>query len=69
MDVTINEYVQSYRLQKAAEMLITTDLAVDLVADRIGISSKSYFYHLFRKQFGCTPREFSQAKQLVKDDI
>lgn len=61
-DISINEYILGYRMQRAAEMLINTEMSVEKVAESIGIQNRNYFYHLFKKQFGCTPREFSMAK-------
>lgn len=65
-DMSVNEYILAFRLKRAAELLINTDMQVAQVAECIGIDNDSYFYHLFKKQFGCTPREFAQARRTAK---
>ncbi len=58
-DISINDYILGFRMKQAADMLINTDMTVDQIAGRIGIENNNYFYHLFKKQYGCTPREFA----------
>ena len=52
------------RMQKAAELLITTDLKVYVICDRIGMIDQRYFSQVFKKTFGMTPLEY---RQLNKD--
>ena len=40
---------------KAGELLITSDLSVEEISDRLGFSSPSWFRKVFREQNGCTP--------------
>lgn len=65
-DISITEYILGYRMQKAAEMLIQPDCSIDDIIARVGIPNKSYFYHLFKKQFGCTPKDFASSNGLRK---
>ena len=59
MDVFIPDYINEVRLNKAAEMLEQTSLNIDEILIRVGIDNKSYFYRIFKKKFGLTPKEYS----------
>lgn len=52
------QYLLQRRLQRAAELLRTTDHTVQQVAERCGFESLSHFHRCFRAKFGCTPRTF-----------
>lgn len=53
-----NDYVTTYRLEKATELLRTTDQAVTEIAFSCGFNSASYFAEVFTKNKGCTPKEY-----------
>ncbi len=61
-----NEFIRSYRLQKAAELLIAGGYDIAQVAYETGFTSPSYFTHRFSKQFGCTPSEY-QKRGIMPD--
>ena len=48
-------YIWSYRLQKASQLLLQTNLSVTQVAWKVGFSSLSYFSKCFREEFGKSP--------------
>jgi AraC-like DNA-binding protein len=52
------QYLLQRRLQRAADLLRTTDHTVQQVAERCGFESLSHFHRCFRTRFGCTPLEF-----------
>ncbi len=58
------DYVNSYRLEKAKELLIDplphTPTILD-VAMESAFNSKSAFYNAFRKKMGITPAEFKKS--------
>lgn len=58
---TPNAFFKSYKLNRAAEMLVTGDMKFAYIADATGFSSTSHFFTSFKKQFGCTPGEYKQA--------
>jgi len=57
---TITVYAQKVRLQKAQQLLVTTDLKIQLIADRLGFNSETYFYHYFKKQAELSPNQYRQ---------
>lgn len=66
---SIAEYLNDFRMEKAKELLETTDFYIDQIADKVGIDNSNYMYSLFKKKFGITPREFSmKIKQLQQKE-
>lgn len=57
--ISLNEYIQEVRMHQAAVLLKTSDLAISRIAASVGILNENYFYKLFKKFYGCTPREYS----------
>lgn len=53
-----HRYLVEARLQRTAELLRTTDLAVERIALDVGFSTSAHFGKVFRRFFGCTPSEY-----------
>ena len=53
-----SEYVTGKRLDSAKEMLLTTRLPVNVIAENVGIPSLSYFSRLFKLNFGVSPAKY-----------
>ena len=58
LGITPIQYVKKYRLQIAADMLMTTDYTITGIASRCGFGHMSYFARAFQGMFGVTPREY-----------
>jgi predicted ATPase/AraC-like DNA-binding protein/tRNA A-37 threonylcarbamoyl transferase component Bud32 len=52
------EYVTHVRIAKAKELLISTNLQVQEVAEKVGYMDTSYFARIFRRVTGVTPRNY-----------
>lgn len=61
---SISEYITHVRLTKAAQLLETTDLSVNDISLRVGISNPTYFYSLFRKKYGVSPKTYAISSAL-----
>lgn len=55
---TFNEYLNSYRIDKAAQMLIETEKFISEICFSCGFNNVSNFNLVFRKQMKCTPNEY-----------
>lgn len=55
---TPGDYLRTYRLKKATQLLIEDGLRINEVAYEVGFSSASYFTRCFVKQFGMLPKDF-----------
>jgi YesN/AraC family two-component response regulator len=58
-DMSVNEFVKSIRLKKAAQLLLKKQMTVYEVAYAVGYSDRKYFSREFKKQFGKTPSEYT----------
>ncbi len=56
------EYITIKRVEKAVEMLKTTDLSKLEIAERCGFSGASNFYKMFRRITGKCPSDFSNKQ-------
>jgi len=64
-ELNFNDYINTYRIEVAKEILISPDynkLTIDAIAEKAGFNSKSPFYAAFKKGTGMTPKEFASAK-------
>jgi len=55
---SVANYVKNLRLEKAKEIIQTTDYTMSEVAEMIGISSKSHFSKIFKSRFGLLPNQY-----------
>ncbi len=58
-NMSVNEFIKTLRLKKAATLLQKKQLAVYEVAYAVGYLDRKYFSREFKKQFGKTPSEWS----------
>lgn len=52
------DYVHALRLEEAKQMLETTDLPIDAVANEVGYEDASFFGRLFRRETSLTPGQY-----------
>ncbi|MCR5101867.1 MAG: helix-turn-helix transcriptional regulator [Butyrivibrio sp.] len=50
--------IKKLRMNKAAELLTTTNMTVSEIADSLGFYDCSSFRQSFKKYYGCSPRKF-----------
>lgn len=60
--VSLLVYLQKKRIDTACELLENTNMTVGEVAYKIGIENENYFYTLFKKNVGMTPKQYRQSK-------
>ena len=54
-------YIRSFRLQKAKELLETTDLTISEIAFKTGFQTISHFSKVYKKQYDILPSVFRQS--------
>ncbi len=57
------DYINSYRIEKAKELLQNTDLIIEAIAYDTGFNSTSTFYSAFKKETGLTPKNFRKQNR------
>lgn len=56
--ITLNDYIINCRIDRAKELLETTEMTAKEIAEEIGYYDNRYFYTLFKKKVGMTTDEF-----------
>ena len=59
---TMHEYLEDYRISRAAELLRDPSMSVIEVAGLTGYSNAGRFSASFQRHIGCTPSEYRSAK-------
>ena len=57
---TFKELLQQKRLSRAAKLIRETDLPVADIISAVGYDNTSFFYRVFRNEYGVTPREYRE---------
>ena len=56
-NLTFKELLQEKRLTKAKELLDSTSMPITEIIEEVGYDNISYFYRIFKKKFGKTPKQ------------
>ncbi|MGI5893561.1 MAG: AraC family transcriptional regulator [Candidatus Merdivicinus sp.] len=64
---TFKELLQQKRLHQAARLIRETTLPVTDIITAVGYDNSSFFYRVFRDEFGVTPREY-RKNQIGKEN-
>ena len=56
--VNFSAYLNEYRIARAKELLVTTDIGVKDVSQACGYADSSYFARVFKRQTGQTPSDY-----------
>lgn len=64
LGLTPTAYINRQRLDVAANLLAHGDGRIVDIASDVGFESLSYFYTLFKRRFGMTPRQFRRMNQV-----
>ena len=59
----VTEYLTNLRMNKAKELLRTTQMRSSDVAYAVGYNDPHYFSYLFKKHTGVTPRDYRKEAQ------
>ena len=54
------DYVTNLRINKAKELLETTDIKIGIIAEKVGYKNISYFCKIFKETLGISPAEYKQ---------
>ncbi len=61
MNVSPGRYIQNLRLQRARQLLASTDLSVEEISDQAGFNDTPHFSRLFKKHVGTNPTEYRRT--------
>ncbi|WKF83986.1 AraC family transcriptional regulator [Lacticaseibacillus pantheris] len=71
---TFSQALTSERLIHARELVSSTQLPINDIMRAVGISNSSFFYHKYKEQYGCLPREdrassYHQLTSILSDEL
>lgn len=58
---TVSEYVNNRRIERSVELLASSDLSIEEIAQKTGFSSTSYYTKMFKKQKGLPPLKYKKS--------
>lgn len=64
---SVKEYVAQKRIDKAKQLLQTTDSSVSEIAEAVGFSDYNYFIRSFKAASGSTPLKFKSTQKHARD--
>ena len=64
--ISPNDYMKTYRLRKAAEMIRSGDFLIKEIYEQVGFKTSSYFSACFREEFGMTPKQYKDQNSKSK---
>ena len=59
---SLMNYIIKKRIETAKDLLINTNLSVNIISDKVGYGNYSYFTRLFKKETGVTPLDYRNRK-------
>ena len=59
------EYLNNYRMLKAAQMLRENEMSIEVISEGCGFSSASFFGKMFKEKYDKTPLQF---RRLINDE-
>ena len=62
---SVRQHILELRLQKARQLLLSSDEPIARIAARVGISDANYFSRLFQAKVKLTPRAFRDARTRI----
>lgn len=64
LHITPKDYLNSYRLNKAMELLGDTELSITDIANRTGYNFTSHFINSFKAKYGQTPAKYRSGRKI-----
>lgn len=67
-NISISDYITNYKLERATQLLLETDMTLQNIVLEIGNADVSGFIRLFKQKTGMTPGQYRKAYAEVQDD-
>lgn len=59
--MNLNRYIRVFRMEKAKELLCTTNMKVAQISEQVGFANVSYFCRSFREYYGSSPESYRKG--------
>jgi len=60
--ISLNKYIKNVRMEKAKDLLLTTNMKIADVSQEVGYSYVSYFCRIFQEEYGMSPETYRQTR-------
>ncbi|SDA44217.1 AraC-type DNA-binding protein [Algoriphagus alkaliphilus] len=67
-DMNYGDYIRVKRIERAEELILTSDYSLTEIAYLTGFSDQSHFTRIFKQVKGCTPTIFKKNQNKSKID-
>lgn len=57
---SFSQLLRDIKMREAAKLLISTNMSIEEIIDKVGYTDMSHFYKNFKKMFGVTPADYRQ---------
>jgi len=61
MGIQLNRYIHTQLMNEIKTLLLDTDMTTTEISDKLEFCDRSYFSSFFKKNFGCSPKNFRYA--------
>ena len=61
----LNQFIKQYRMEKAKELLTSTQLKISAIGIHVGYPNSSYFCKTFNDYYGVSPEKFREKKGIL----
>ena len=58
--LSVSDYIRRAKMERAKVLLLTTNLQISQIAERLSFNTPNYFIQVFRESEGCTPAVFRE---------
>ncbi|MGJ5643356.1 helix-turn-helix domain-containing protein [Formosa sp. S-31] len=62
---TVTDYIRNVRVEKAEELIKTTDLNISEIVYTVGLTSRSYFSKIFKEKYNCSPKQYQDNQNTL----
>ncbi|MBF7091511.1 helix-turn-helix transcriptional regulator [Flavobacterium sp. ALJ2] len=62
---TVNDFITFMRIEKAENLIRTSDLNISEIVYAIGFTSRSYFSKIFKQKYNCSPKDYKYNQNSI----
>lgn len=60
--MTLGTYITKSIMSEAEQLLLTSEVSIQVISDKLGFCDQAYFGRWFKKRFGVTPTQYRQGR-------
>ncbi len=65
--LSVSDYIRKVKIHRAKVLLLSTDMSVSQISEKLAFNTPNYFIHVFKELEGCTPAVFRERGQNIND--